>query len=43
MAHFFQCSDCAKHFGEMASEQAASDVKSRKEGVMWMWRAHNEV
>ena len=43
VAHFFQCSDCANHFGEMAAEQAAKDVKSRKDGVMWMWSAHNEV
>ena len=43
VAHFFQCSDCADHFGKMADEQAAKDVKTLRDGVMWMWSAHNEV
>ena len=41
--HFFQCTDCANHFTEMASETAARAVMSRRHAVLWAWRAHNEV
>ena len=41
--HFFQCTDCAVHFTEMASGNAAKAVASKKQAVLWMWRAHNEV
>lgn len=41
--HFFQCSDCARHFTEMASEKAAVAVRTRRQAVLWAWRAHNEV
>lgn len=41
--HFFQCTDCAKHFTEMASEKPAQNVLTRKDAVLWGWRAHNEV
>ena len=43
MKHFFQCTDCANHFTEMASETAARAVMSRRHAVLWAWRAHNEV
>lgn len=41
--HFFQCSDCSKHFVAMASEPAALGVTSRKDAVLWLWRSHNRV
>lgn len=41
--HFFQCSDCAKHFVGMATEKSALTVQSRREAVLWMWQAHNRV
>lgn len=40
---FFGCADCAAHFVEMASRNGIFDVRSRDEGVLWLWRAHNEV
>lgn len=43
MQHYFQCSDCAKHFMEMASEKAALAVTTRQDAVLWSWRAHNEA
>ncbi|KAK9819339.1 hypothetical protein WJX74_007870 [Apatococcus lobatus] len=43
VGRFFQCSDCAQHFMEMASEPAAAHVKSRKQAILWMWSAHNRV
>ena len=43
MKQFFQCSDCAKHFTEMATTPEALAVSSHREAVLWMWRAHNQV
>ena len=43
MRQFFQCSDCAKHFTEMASTPEALAVSSHREAVLWMWRAHNQA
>ncbi|KAK9807842.1 hypothetical protein WJX72_011018 [[Myrmecia] bisecta] len=41
--HFFQCSECAAHFVEMASQEAAAQVTSRRDAALWIWRAHNRV
>ncbi|KAK9792463.1 hypothetical protein WJX73_007606 [Symbiochloris irregularis] len=41
--HFFQCSDCAAHYLEMAAEESAQAVRSRREAVLWAWQAHNRV
>ena len=43
MRQFFQCSDCAKHFTEMATTPEALAVSSHREAVLWMWRAHNQA
>ncbi|KAK9868642.1 hypothetical protein WJX84_009818 [Apatococcus fuscideae] len=43
VGRYFQCSDCAQHFMEMASEPAAAHVKTRKQAIIWMWSAHNRV
>lgn len=40
---FFGCADCAAHFVEMADKNRIFDTHSRDEGVLWLWRAHNEV
>ncbi len=41
--HFFQCSACANHFIEMTEKADAESVRSRREAVLWMWKAHNQV
>lgn len=39
---FFSCGPCRTHFLEMA-ESIETDVNSKEEGVLWMWRKHNQV
>ena len=41
--HFFQCSACANHFIEMTEQAEAESVRSRRDAVLWMWKAHNQV
>lgn len=41
--HFFQCSACAQHFVEMTEQADAEAVSSRRDAVLWMWKAHNQV
>lgn len=41
--HFFQCSACADHFVEMTEQPEAESVSSRRDAVLWMWKAHNQV
>lgn len=41
--HFFQCSECAAHFTEMASGADAAAVTTRSDAVLWAWAAHNRV
>ena len=41
--HFFQCSECAAHFTDMASAPDAAAVSTRADAVLWAWRAHNRV
>jgi thiol oxidase len=41
--HFFQCSECAAHFTDMASGADAAAVATRSDAVLWAWRAHNRV
>ena len=41
--HFFQCSACANHFVEMTEQPDAESVRSRRDAVVWMWKAHNQV
>jgi thiol oxidase len=41
--HFFQCSECAAHFSEMAVAADAAGVVSRADAVRWAWAAHNRV
>ena len=43
IAHFFQCSACANHFVEMTEHPEAESIKSRRDAVLWMWKAHNQV
>ncbi len=40
---FFQCSECSQHFGTMAAEEAALAVTTKRDAVLWAWRAHNIV
>lgn len=40
---FFQCSECSQHFGAMAAEEAALAVTTKRDAVLWAWRAHNIV
>jgi len=45
VAHFFGCTGCAQHFGQMALSPtdplAAADTAT--EARLWLWRAHNAV
>ena len=43
MRHFFQCSDCSKHFASMAAEPEALTVSTPADALLWSWRAHNRV
>ncbi|CRK90663.1 CLUMA_CG004364, isoform A [Clunio marinus] len=43
ISHFFGCSDCAKHFKEMAKRNNIWNVTSKDQAVLWLWSAHNEV
>ncbi|KAG0560575.1 hypothetical protein KC19_10G191000 [Ceratodon purpureus] len=42
VAHFFKCEECRAHFLEMSSSVMDS-IKTRRDLVMWLWKAHNEV
>jgi thiol oxidase len=41
--HFFQCSDCARHFLEYATSHTAEQIINKRDAVMWLWRTHNVV
>eukprot|EP00850_Spirogloea_muscicola_P013071 SM000087S23353 [mRNA] locus=s87:214429:218468:+ [translate_table: standard] len=40
---FFGCATCRAHFLEMADREEAKAVTSRRDAVLWVWSAHNEV
>jgi len=40
--NFFSCSECSKHFTEMA-KTIAGNVTTQHDMVMWLWSAHNNV
>lgn len=41
--YFFQCKECADHFLEMIDSQESKDVKSKNDGILWLWKTHNKV
>lgn len=41
--HFFGCTECSKHFQEMARRNHIWNVTSKDQAVLWLWSAHNEV
>jgi thiol oxidase len=41
--YFFQCKECADHFLEMINSQESKLVKSKNDGILWLWRTHNKV
>ncbi len=48
--HFFGCRDCARHFALMADDQGEkrnaailAEVRSDRDAVLWLWKAHNRV
>uniref|UniRef100_A0A1L8EFK0 Sulfhydryl oxidase n=1 Tax=Haematobia irritans TaxID=7368 RepID=A0A1L8EFK0_HAEIR len=41
--HFFGCTECAKHFQEMATKRNIWNNPTKDEAVLWLWAAHNEV
>nr|CAH7763341.1 unnamed protein product [Callosobruchus chinensis] len=41
--NFFGCSECSKHFQQMAKRRNLWDVRSWNDSVLWLWTAHNEV
>jgi len=41
--HFFGCSECSRHFQEMAKRNHIWNVTSKDQAVLWLWSAHNEV
>ncbi|KAL6779458.1 hypothetical protein ACKKBG_A12395 [Auxenochlorella protothecoides x Auxenochlorella symbiontica] len=41
--HFFLCSECSDHFVKMTTDAAAARVASRRDAVLWLWRAHNRA
>lgn len=40
---YFQCTECARHFGRHAGGEEALQVARKRDAVLWMWRAHNIV
>lgn len=34
---------CQRHFVQLVSHSPALAVATRRDAVMWLWRAHNEV
>lgn len=42
-SHFFLCQECALHFTALLESEAAKRVKTRRDAILWLWRAHNEV
>lgn len=42
ITNFFGCDDCARHFASMA-DALKLDARTRDDGVLWLWRAHNRV
>lgn len=40
--NFFGCTDCSKHFMEMAAS-IKNNVSSYDDAVLWLWSAHNQV
>ena len=41
--HFFGCRYCSVHFQKMYSRGAEASVVDTYDGVLWLWKAHNEV
>lgn len=41
--HFFGCTDCSRHFQEMAAKNKMSSITSKDMAILWLWSAHNEV
>lgn len=41
--NFFGCSDCSRHFQEMAAKKDMNGVVSLDTAILWLWMAHNEV
>ncbi|KAF5284377.1 hypothetical protein FQR65_LT13564 [Abscondita terminalis] len=41
--NFFGCSDCSRHFQEMATKKDIAGVSSLDTAILWLWMAHNEV
>lgn len=41
--YFFGCSECSKHFQEMAARNRIFEVKENDKAVLWLWISHNEV
>lgn len=41
--HFFGCTECSKHFQEMAKRNHIWNVTSKDGAALWLWEAHNEV
>lgn len=40
---FFGCTECSKHFQEMAKRNHIWNVTSKDQAVLWLWSSHNEV
>lgn len=40
---FFGCTQCSKHFQEMANRSMRAKVTNAQQAVLWLWSAHNEV
>lgn len=41
-ACFWLCA-CRSHFVKITSAPEAAAIRSRRDGVLWLWRVHNEV
>lgn len=42
MKHFYECTECAQNFQEMAAEDIWK-VTTKNEAILWLWKAHNTV
>lgn len=41
--NFFGCADCTEHFLEMASQNKIFEIRDANEGILWLWKSHNQV
>jgi thiol oxidase len=41
--HFFKCDECHEHLSKLLAAPPATQVSTRRDAVIWLWRLHNIV